>query len=168
MKAGDILTAQEALKKIFSENSTIVEKKFILNEKILGKLAMISNSAAESNSLSCKFYLGKTKDNETTGYAFIGSVAGKWGPIRYIVRINPSGRVNDVRIMSHKEKYGKWIVKRNFLDQFMNSHFSNTFLSEQDIDYITSATISSKAVEAGVKKALILFNILIKKRAPNK
>lgn len=102
------------------------------------------------------FYRGVTK-GEILGYAFIDEEIGKYQPITFVVALNTDGSVRDVEMMVFRESVGSEIKGRRFLNQFQGKRASSPFKLGSDVDAITGATLSSRAANRVVKKAVILF-----------
>ena len=85
---------------------------------------------------------------------------GYGGPIRILVGMAADGSVIDIAVISHNETpgLGKKIETAHFKDQFRNPTLKEMYLKKESpdgaIDAITAATISSRAVTDGVRKAL--------------
>jgi Na+-translocating ferredoxin:NAD+ oxidoreductase RnfG subunit len=90
------------------------------------------------------------------GKVFQVSPQGYGGPISMLVGVGSSGEVTGVKILSQRETpgLGANIVKVLFLQQFIGKTVKDPLEPKQDIDAITGATISTKAVCWGVKDAL--------------
>ncbi|MDD5382526.1 MAG: FMN-binding protein [Candidatus Margulisbacteria bacterium] len=90
------------------------------------------------------------------GQAIAVSPRGYGGPIEMLVGVDPVGKVSGVKILSQRETpgLGANIVKPKFLDQFKGKSLKDPLEPKKDIDAITGATISSRAVCVGVKEAL--------------
>lgn len=157
--AKTLLTDQEALQVMFSENLKVKEEIYTLDPEIKRivekKLGFRLNDQYDKE---FKFYLGISTNKEIVRYAIIDRVKGKWGPIKYIAGITPEGKVINVAIINYYEQYGKWIKKKKFLNQFIGSYYKSRFITNKKLEAITGATISSKAMIEGVKKILVLFN----------
>ncbi|MCK5118472.1 MAG: FMN-binding protein [Candidatus Latescibacteria bacterium] len=105
------------------------------------------------------FYVGKSK-GETTGVALIIDEPGKHNKIRIIVGMEPDGKVKDVAVMAHVEKRGGAIKERRFLKQFIGKSSKDPIMVGKDIDGVTKATVSCRAVGVAVKKAVNLYDVL--------
>lgn len=94
------------------------------------------------------------KDNKGTAVAV--SPRGYSGPIEMMVGIDPQGKVKGLKILNQRETpgLGANIVKPGFLNQFIGKSQKDPLEPKSDIDAITGATISSRAVCQGVKEAL--------------
>lgn len=90
------------------------------------------------------------------GKAIAVSPRGYGGPIEMMVGIDEKGKISGVKILSHRETpgLGANIVKPKFLEQFKGKTLKDPIEPKKDIDAVTGATISSRAVCAGVKEAL--------------
>jgi len=93
------------------------------------------------------------------GKAVQETVPGYHGQISMMVGIGDRGRVSGVKILSQQETagLGAGIVKPNFLRQFSGKSAADPLEAKKDIDAITGATISSRAVCKGVRRALEKF-----------
>jgi Na+-translocating ferredoxin:NAD+ oxidoreductase RnfG subunit len=89
---------------------------------------------------------------------------GKYYPITFIVGLRPDGRVREVAIMVYRERRGDAVQRRRFLDQFIDKGAADALMVNRDIVHLTGATVSSWSVAAGVKKATVLFDELIRDR----
>ena len=101
-------------------------------------------------------------NNKIIGRAFSVSPQGYSGKILLLVGIDNQGRVLGVKILSHRETpgLGSKIVKPEFLRQFTGKNSKDRIEPKKDIDAITGATISSRAVAKGVREALGLYELL--------
>lgn len=90
------------------------------------------------------------------GKALVVAPRGYGGKIEMLVGVDSSGKVTGVKILNHTETpgLGANIVRPDFLKQFVGKSAGDPIEPKKDIDAITGATISSKAVCMGVKEAL--------------
>lgn len=81
---------------------------------------------------------------------------GYGGPIQLLVGIDQKEKVSGLKILSQAETpgLGSNAVKPEFLRQFIGKSTQDKLEPKQDIDAITGATITSRAICQGVKKAL--------------
>ncbi len=91
------------------------------------------------------------------GYAVILNEIGKTRPITFIVGVTPQGAVRNVEIMTYREPRGGEVRHKRFLRQYRGKRLSNPLQSPQDIINITGATLSVRAINRGIKKALALI-----------
>ncbi|NIS59852.1 MAG: RnfABCDGE type electron transport complex subunit G [Proteobacteria bacterium] len=109
------------------------------------------------------FYRGR-KEGRLIGVAFmVTSPEGYGGDIEVMVGFLPNGVINGVEVLSHLETpgLGAKIRDAKFKDRFKNRNLSNTAWAVKkdggDIDGITGATISSRAVIKAIKEGLEFY-----------
>jgi len=109
------------------------------------------------------FYVG-SKD-----VAIIEEQPGKWGPVKFIIAIDATGKVTNLAVMEYKEKRGRPIARRNFLSQFVGKGSADPISVKsgkgikRDIRSVSGATISSDCTCFAVKKAIALYEEVYKK-----
>jgi len=98
------------------------------------------------------------KNVVTEGYFFntreiAPEVKGFGGHIEMLVELNKDGSIKDIEVLQHAEtrEYAAGITQPEFLSQFKGKVTGDSF---EDIDAITRATISSKAVARTLKTSL--------------
>jgi len=109
------------------------------------------------------FYRGR-KGGRLVGVAFkVISPEGYGGNIEVMVGLLPNGTIHGVEVLSHLETpgLGAKISEVKFKDRFKKRNLSNTTWAVKkdagDIDGITGATISSRAVIKAVKEGLEFY-----------
>ncbi len=124
-----------------------------------------STTTKQIEGLTC--YIG-TWEAEVSGVAFGLSAEGFSGGIKLIMGIDRAGKISGVWILEHLETpgLGANITKPWFTGQFKGKSLDNSRLvagrlavrkDGGDIDAITGATISSRAVTEAVSKGLDFF-----------
>ena len=83
-------------------------------------------------------------------------VKGIGGHIEMMVELDGDGKIKEVTILDHNEapEYTAGITGPDFLVQFKGKGVDDAFIVGEDIDAITGATISSKAVSETLKTCL--------------
>ena len=100
------------------------------------------------------------KDDETVGYAVLVESMGYGGAISMVVGVDLDGKITGVDITNQSETpgLGANCAKDEFKNQFVGKTSEITVAKnnakENQIDAITSATITSKAVTKGVNIAV--------------
>jgi Na+-translocating ferredoxin:NAD+ oxidoreductase RnfG subunit len=113
---------------------------------------------------SYTFYEGQ-QGGKAIGYAIVLDELGKHFPITFVVGLTPEGSVREVAVMIYREKRGDAVKRRRFLDQFRGKGNQDPIMINRDIVHLTGATVSSWSIAAGVKKAVVLYETLLKKGA---
>ena len=127
----------------------------------MSSLALVDFAAAVTN-----VYKGIDADGNDVGYAVMVSSYGYGGEISLAVGIDNELKVTGVDVISHSETPGLGAKCKNdsFKNQFVGKtngiEVSKSRAKDNEIDAITSATITSKAVTNGVNTALTAVNII--------
>jgi len=91
------------------------------------------------------------------GRAVVVEEIGKHRPITLAVGVDADGKVTGIAVMAYREAYGGEIRSRRFLQQYRGKGESDPLLPSQDIQNITGATLSARAVGRAVKKAIAVL-----------
>lgn len=169
-----LLTKDQALKKMFPDVDEVKNTNHILTdaeitsikERLGGALVHYQKGSQSENIVEATtydFYIGM-KNNKIVRMAIIEEQPGKWGPVKFIIAIDANtGKVNNLAVMSYKEKRGRPIARQNFLKQFFGKGNSDPISVKsrkgirKDIRAISGATISSDCACFAVKKVLALY-----------
>jgi len=162
-----LLNQEQALKQMFPEPAKVTPEVVVLTAeqaeaakaKLGGKWTLYDagdKARAVTNSESLTFYVA-TRDGKKTGAALVEVQPGKWGPVKYIVALDLTGKVTNLSVMSYVEQRGRPIATRRFLDQFLGKTAKNPLSVGKDVDAVSGATISSRATAFAVKKVIVLY-----------
>ncbi|MDI6732011.1 MAG: FMN-binding protein [Candidatus Margulisbacteria bacterium] len=90
------------------------------------------------------------------GAAVTAEARGYSGPVEVILGIGRAGKIIGIKILSQRETpgLGNKIMDNGFLKQFIGLSKNSPIEVKVDIDAVTGASISSKAVCKAVRKAL--------------
>ena len=95
---------------------------------------------------------------------FAVSALGYGGPIELMLGINPQGIITGIQILKHSETpgLGAKINEETFLKQFVSKNTQNiNWALKKDggeIDQISGATISPRAVVGAIHQGLLFFS----------
>lgn len=157
------LTPAEALQRIFKDSAEVYKQDFQVTPQMQKQAQKLLGYELPRSVYS--FYLGKS-GGKVDGYALIDEEVGKVLPITFITRISPQGKVEVVEIMVYRESRGGEVQDKRFLNQFKNKSLQDEIRLHGDIINITGATLSSRALVVGVKRALVLWQIFYGEPAP--
>ncbi|MCA9528545.1 MAG: FMN-binding protein [Myxococcales bacterium] len=101
-------------------------------------------------------YYGLDAAGHVTGYAMIGQQLGQHEPITFAVLIDPKGRAERVEVMVYREPYGDEVREQRFCRQFTGKTAADPVRPGDDIVAISGASISSRSLAIGVKRALAI------------
>jgi Na+-translocating ferredoxin:NAD+ oxidoreductase subunit G len=123
-----------------------------LREVLPGAESFKSVAAPGTKSEIYEGYAG----DKAVGLAVKVSPRGYSGEIVMLVGVDPEFRVKGMKILNQRETpgLGTNVEKPKFQKQFIGKGIKDTIEPKRDIDAITGATISSRAVCEGVKTVL--------------
>ena len=113
---------------------------------------------------SYTFYVA-TSGGRIDGYAFIDEEKGEHLPITFAVKLSPAGKVMRQEVVVYREARGDEVRDEKFRHQFVGKSARDAIDTDQDIMAVSGATISSRAMAIGVKRAVVLFDELVKPTA---
>lgn len=118
----------------------------------------------EKDGVQYKYYEGLSQSEEKIGYVFLTSAKGYGGDIDIMVGIGNDGSVKGVTVLSISETAGLGMNAKNdkFLNQYKDKNSEISVIktgtpSDNEIQALTGATITSKAVTSAVNTALDLY-----------
>jgi hypothetical protein len=92
------------------------------------------------------------------GWAVTTDEIGLHEPITMLVTVTAGHEVGPVRVLVFRESRGGEVRRKRFLEQFLGKTRADPLRITRDIDAVTGATYSSRAVTAGVKRVLALVD----------
>jgi thiamine biosynthesis lipoprotein len=154
--AGEVyLNEAQALAIILGEKAVVRKERKTLDEALRTKLERSSNLRFPESSYT--FFIA-TRAGQAEKYAIQMNEIGKTEPITFMVGMSPEGKVTEVLIMVFRENRGWEVKEKRFLNQFRGKTLRSSIRVDEDIINYTGATLSSKAVARGVKRALFLLD----------
>jgi len=135
------------LKKIDSEIKSVFQGKNI--EKI-----PFSNTEKDSGSNNgYMFYAYKlNSENKNHGYLFVTQALGRHELFDFIIVFDETSVIKKVKIINYRSSHGYEIGSKGFLKQFLNKHDKDAFEYGSDINGISGATISGKAITKEINR----------------
>ncbi len=102
-------------------------------------------------------------DGEVCGYVFITSTSGYGGEVKVMTGVNMDGTVEAIKILSVADEtpgLGQSAANEEFTAQFSGKSGEISTAKNKDIDALTGATVTTKAVINDVNTALKLFELV--------
>lgn len=90
------------------------------------------------------------------GYALLDSQVGQHEPIDFGVLLDADGKVRRVEILVYREAYGDGVRAPAFRRQFEGLGVGAPMRPGKDIRVVSGATISTRSISVGVKRACAL------------
>lgn len=147
-------TEDEALEEAFPGSS--FRKEVIVLDSFL-KSKITENLGKNVYESSVDTYEARL-DGKVQGYGFVMNQIGKTKDITFLVSMNPEGEVVFVSILVFRESQGFEVKNKRWLAQFKGKDLLSRLRVKKDIDNISGATMSARAVTKGVARALAFFH----------
>ncbi|WP_373048178.1 FMN-binding protein [Vulgatibacter sp.] len=160
--AGTYFTTPQLLKAFFPKSERVTYRKILLDpsqQRVLEK--RLGYTPARREYVVFVALTGERID----GYALIDDERGQHEPITFAVKFSPTGVVERHEVMVYREGYGDEITDSRFRAQFAGKTGKDVVRAGQDIDVVTGATISSRSMAVGVRRAIALVEELVIKPA---
>lgn len=154
------MTVEEALRTLFPEAQNIETHIQTLSDE---QMKIIEESAGVSLNpdyeRKFRFFIAKNENGSIAGYAGEDAVPGKWGPIHYMLAIDPDGRIRDVIVLEYQEKRGRPVAENRFIKQFRKKTVEDDLKIMRDIRGVTGASISSNGMTNGIRKMMHIYEM---------
>ncbi len=153
------IAEQESLKRVYSDADSFIDP--VNAEELKTKGLEVSDRIE-------KLYTAQ-KDGQSVGYVVAVSSRGYGGQIKMLVGIDNDLNIKGISLTSHNETpgLGAKATDNGFIDQFLGEAPDKVFnvvkrvpKDDNEIQAITAATITSKAVTRGVDEAVALVRAL--------
>lgn len=144
---------EEALKQIYP-SSTVEIKNFVLTKDMVEKLE--KNYSLKIDSRMVTFYIVK-KDGKPIAYGYVDIHTVRTKPEAVLYTITPDGKIDVVEVLAFHEPL-EYLPEERWFKQFAKKD-ENSLKFKKDIQNMSGATLTSRAVTENARKALILWKI---------
>jgi len=110
-------------------------------------------------------YRPMDEEGSLLGYAVIGEEVGKYRPITFMVGTDPKLEVRNVEVLVYRESRGGEVRRARFLRQYSGKTPRSPVRTNRDILNIAGATMSVNAMNHGVKRTLVILDLLAARKA---
>jgi H+/Na+-translocating ferredoxin:NAD+ oxidoreductase subunit G len=155
--AADYLTVEQAQKVIFPDAQSFIEKPAGLSsnqKKQIKKLAGVQQRWDTQ-----KMWLVQ-KDGTDIGWFIVDDVIGKHEFITYAAGLSMDGKVIGIDVMSYRETHGGAIREKLWRNHFIGKTLKDPFKLDEDVPNISGGTLSCRNVLDGVKRLLVMQQVL--------
>jgi hypothetical protein len=156
---GVFFSTRDLLTDFFRSSQAVGYRKITVGEAERARLVRRLGYAPAKSSYT--FYVATT-GSHVDGYALIDEENGEHQPITFAVKLSPAGVVERQEIVAYREPRGDEVRDERFRKQFVGKSARDPICANQDIVAISGATISSRAMATGVKRAVVLFDELLR------
>jgi hypothetical protein len=155
---GVYFSTSELLRDFFAKSQSVGYQKMVLSAADRARLMrrLGYNPAHDSYT----FFIART-GARIDGYALFDEENGEHLPISFAVKLSPEGVVERQEIVAYREPRGDEVRDPHFRRQFVGKSARDPIVADDDIVAVSGATISSRAMAIGVRRAVVLFEELI-------
>jgi len=159
VQAADYLSASEAQAVLFPQASTFTKEEVVLTKE---QLKAIKKASGVRQRKAMPPIWRAERDGEFLGWFFVDDVIGKHEFITYAAAISPEGEVKGIEIMSYRETHGDEVRNAQWRKQFVGKKVDAPFRLDEDIPNISGATLSCRNITDGVKRLLVLHEMVLR------
>ncbi len=161
--AAQYWTSGSVLGSFFATSKHVGNRAFSLSDADAASIA--AKLGAASVARDWHIYIADT-DGKRDGYAIVlDRQRGLHEDIDFAVQFDLAGAVKRVEIMEYREAYGEEIRSERFRKQFAGKTAKDAITAGQDIDIVSGASISSKAIALGVKRDALVLDAALRSGA---
>lgn len=153
--AVELVSLKDYLKKELAGAAKMSKENFAVSADKKKELSKIAPDAQDEQ---FTFYYAKKADGALEKACTVVAQQGKEGPMSIGVCFDNVGLVQSVTILSSEEEHGKKVAEESWLKQFKGKKVSDAFQVGRDVDGVSGATISSKAVAETLRKSSFAFS----------
>lgn len=92
----------------------------------------------------------------------VDEVVGKHEMVKYAIGINADGSIKQIEIMEYVESYGYEVGDASWRNQFVGKTAASTLKLNQDIKNIAGATLSARHLTDGIKRLMVMYDLVLK------
>jgi hypothetical protein len=151
-------TTRDVLADFFHSSDKVTFRKFDLDAGQRARLEARLGYPLPKGSYTV--FVASTHDR-VDGYAVIDEELGQHLPITFAVKVSPAGAVERQEIVAYREARGDEVRDGRFRAQFVGKTARDALRPGDDVVVISGATISSRAMATGVRRALLLVDELV-------
>ena len=155
--AADYLNEAQAQKVLFPSATEFSKKSITLTEAQISKIKDLAGVRQRTNQ---PLIWQVSQKQKPLGFFFVDEVIGKHEYITYATAVSSDGHVIGVEIMSYRETHGGEIKQESWRNNFKGKTLKDQFKLDKDVPNITGATLSCRNVLDGVKRILVLQQVL--------
>jgi len=153
-------TPRELLADFFPQSAKVGYRQFDLPEGCSTRQAIEQRLGYRLPRERYTVYVATTAGH-IDGYAFFDDEAGQHLPITFAVKVSPAGAVERQEVVAYREARGDEVREARFRAQFVGKTVADRLRAGDDVVAVSGATISSRAMATGVKRALVLVDELV-------
>ena len=158
--AGVFYARDEALELAFPNADRTETKDFFLTPEQRSRIESLARAPLDSSFLTV--YVGY-QGREILGYAVIDTHLVRTLPETFLVVISPDGAIAATHVLAFYEP-SEYLPTASWLRQFAGATLSDDLHVGRKIAGITGSTLTSRAVTSGIRRALAIYEALLRKQ----
>jgi len=159
--ATEYLTVAQAQQAIFPDADQLIDAAVELSD---AQRSAIEKQAGVRQRWKKQAVWRAEKGGQLIGWFVVDEVVGKHEFITYAAGLTPDGHVRGIEILVYRETYGHQVRNAEWRQKFAGKTLADPFKLDEDIPNISGATLSSANVTKGVKRLLVLQQVVLNKR----
>ena len=148
----------EALELAFPDADEVGSETFVLNQQQADRIQAIAKSPLESKLV--KIYKA-VRAGSVIGYALIDVHNVRTLPEAFMVVLTPTGEVRSIRVLAFHEPL-EYKPTSRWYSQVVHNSKDAALRVGGDVHGVVGATLSARATTRGVRRALALYEVLIR------
>lgn len=153
------LSRSEALALAFPDADRVEDESVLLDDAQAERIEQMSRAPLESRLV--RVHRGYRGD-ELLGYAFIDVHNVRTLPEAFLVVLSPEGEVRMLRMLAFHEPL-EYMPPERWYRQFEHKQLASPLRLGGDVHGIVGATLSARATTRGVRRALALYEVVVRK-----
>jgi len=157
--AVDYLSVAEARAVLFPQADGFVEQDVTLTDVQLKQIKKRAG-VRQRNATQAAWRAGR--DGQLLGWMMVDDVVGKHEFITYALALDAAGSVLGIEILSYRETYGYEVREAGWRANFIGKTVDDSLKLGADVPNISGATLSCRNVLDGVKRLLVLHDLVLR------
>ena len=135
--------------------------------KVIEKTWSVTSPEIEKIPADDKVYIAQndfsvfkvSSNSQIKGYLYLTRAKGRFDYFDYVILFNPNFEIEKVEVILYRSQYGGEISGKNWLKQFLGMK-NETKEYGKEINAISGATISGKAITNGINESISIMTKL--------
>jgi Na+-translocating ferredoxin:NAD+ oxidoreductase RnfG subunit len=148
----------EALDLAFPDAERVDSETYVLDDAQAKRVESLARCPLDSRLV--RIYTGY-RGGEVLGYAMIDIHNVRTLPEAFLVVLTPSGEIRSLRVLAFHEPL-EYLPAGRWYEQFDSKSLKEPLRLGRDVHGVVGATLSSRATTRGVRRALALYEVLVR------
>jgi Na+-translocating ferredoxin:NAD+ oxidoreductase RnfG subunit len=159
VQAMQYLTVEQAQRTLFPQAEAFAATPVRLTPELRARIAAGAGSPVRGE---VQRVWTASRGGMLLGYFIVDNAIGKHELITYAVGIGADGAVRGIEIMDYREARGGEVRDSSWRAQFVGKRRNSPLRLDEDIQNISGATLSCRHITDGVRRLLVLYDVVLK------